>query len=156
MDNAKAGYSAFDTAINYVSFKDRTVKEIQDKLREKGYSSYDIEKAVEKLRYYGYLNDSNYALSYIRSNMNKKGMKRINMELLQKGIDRSTITDISEDVEIDEVSIIGQMIERRYGDIDFENEKEKRRIFNFFIRRGFCYENISKAMENNKKVMNFF
>lgn len=156
MDNAKAGYSAFDTAINYISFKDRTVKEIQDKLREKGYSSYDIEKAVEKLRYYGYLNDSNYALSYIRSNMNKKGMKRINMELLQKGIDRSTITDISEEVEIDEVSIIGQMIERRYGDIDFENEKEKRRIFNSFIRRGFCYENISKAMENNKKVMNFF
>lgn len=155
MGEAKVAHSAFDTAIHYITFKDRTVKEIQDKLREKGYSSHDIENAVEKLCYYGYLNDENYALAYIRSNANKKGMKRINMELLRKGIDHSVIMDASENMDVDEVFTIQQMIDRRYGDIDFHNEKEKRRIFNFFIRRGFSYENICKAMENSRKMMNF-
>lgn len=157
MGEAKVVHSAFDTAIHYIAFKDRTVKEIQDKLREKGYSSHDIEKAIEKLSYYGYLNDENYALAYIRSNVNKKGMKRINMELLRKGIDHSVIMDASEniDADIDEVCTIQQMMERRYGDADFRDEKEKRRIYSFFIRRGFSYENISKAMENNRKMMNF-
>lgn len=155
MGEVKVVHSAFDTAIHYITFKDRTVKEVQDKLREKGYSSHDIEKAIEKLGYYGYLNDENYALAYIRSNVDKKGMKRINMELLRKGIDHSVIADASENMDVDEVCTIQQMLDRRYGDIDFQDEKEKRRIYNFFIRRGFSYENISKAMENNRKMMNF-
>lgn len=155
MDERKAAYSAFDAAVRYITFKDRTVKEVQDKLREKGYSSHDIENVIEKLGYYGYLNDENYALAYIRSNVNKKGMKRINMELLRKGIDHSIIMDASENMDVDEVCTIQQMLERRYRDIDFGDEKEKRRIYGFFIRRGFSYDNISKAMENNRKMMNF-
>ena len=66
MNNSKVRYSAFDTALYYITFKDRTKKEISTKLKEKGYSDLDIEEAILKLKEYGYINEENYAFSYIK------------------------------------------------------------------------------------------
>ena len=42
-------YSAFDTAIYYLTFRDRSRKELCDKLAEKGYEEAEIAEADEKL-----------------------------------------------------------------------------------------------------------
>ena len=57
-------YSAFDTAIYYLTFRDRSRKELCDKLAEKGYEEAEIAEAVEKLMSYGYIDDERYASSY--------------------------------------------------------------------------------------------
>ena len=54
-------YSAFDTAIYYLTFRDRSRKELCDKLTEKGYEEAEIAEAVEKLMSYGYIDDERYA-----------------------------------------------------------------------------------------------
>lgn len=74
-------YSAFDTAIYYLTFRDRSRKELCDKLAEKGYEEAEIAEAVEKLMSYGYIDDERYASSYIRNQMRAKGRRRITMEL---------------------------------------------------------------------------
>ncbi len=150
MKKSKATYSAFDTAAYYITFKDRTEKEIKDKLKEKGYSSPDIEESIDKLKRYGYLNDENYTLSYIKSNINKKGARLISMELAQKGIAREIISEQFEDVDIDEVGIIEDVLFRRYRNLDISDEAQKRKVFGYFIRRGFKHESISKAIRNYK------
>lgn len=80
-------YSAFDTAIYYLTFRDRSRKELCDKLTEKGYEEAEIAEAVEKLMSYGYIDDERYASSYIRNQMRAKGRRRITMELSGKGVD---------------------------------------------------------------------
>ncbi len=151
MYESKARYSAFDTAVYYITFKDRTVKELRDKLIDKGYSHAEIEDSIKLLLEYGYLNDANYALSYIRSNSNNKGINRIRMELTRKGIDKSVISDAAEDVDFNETDTILDMMNRRYSCMDFSDEKAVRRMYGFFVRRGFKYENIMKAMNIFKK-----
>ena len=42
-------YSAFDTAIYYLTFRDRSRKELCDKLTEKGYEEAEIAEAVEMM-----------------------------------------------------------------------------------------------------------
>lgn len=151
MYESKARYSAFDTAVYYITFKDRTVKELCDKLADKGYSSEEIKESIELLCEYGYLNDTNYTLSYIKANSSKKGFNRIRMELVNKGIDRDVISEVSEEICFNEVDAITDMLNRRYSSMDFSDEKELRRMYGFFARRGFRYENIMKAVDNFKK-----
>lgn len=143
--------SAFDAAVAYITYKDRTVKELSGRLREKGYNDFEIEETVEKLCDYGYLNDERYARSYISYNADKKGLRRIKSELKQKGIDCTVMSELSEDMDIDEIYAIEQMLTRRYEGIDLEDERERRRLYAFFSRRGFAYENINKAVINHKK-----
>ena len=119
-------------------------------MKEKGYSSQDIEESIDKLKEYGYLNDENYTLSYIKSNINKKGARLISMELAQKGINKETISEQFEDVSIDEVGVIEDVLFRRYRNIDINDDTQKRRVYGYFIRRGFKQEAISKAIRNYK------
>ncbi len=147
MDNSKARCSAFDKAVNLLAFKDRTTQEIKQRLNEKGYSSEEVEEAVEKLSYYGYLNDQNYTISYIKDNTSKKGKKLIMNELAQKGIDKNTVDIACEEVEIDEVSTIEDLVKRRYETVDFSDEKIYRRVVGYFLRRGFSYDNVRRVLK---------
>ena len=151
MNKSKATYSAFDAAAYYITYKDRTEKEVYDKLREKGYSSQDIEESIHKLKMYGYLSDENYTLSYIKSNINKKGVRRISMELAQKGVHRDIISGQLDEITVDEVGTIEDILYKRYRNIDFSDETQKRRAYGYFMRRGFKQDSISKAITNYKK-----
>ncbi|MBQ7706272.1 MAG: regulatory protein RecX [Lachnospiraceae bacterium] len=102
MNNSKAKYTAFDTAVYLLTYKNRTVKEIEDKLKSKGYSETEIDKAVKKLKEYSFVDDENYTLLYIKSNLDKKGEKLIRRELEQKGIERELIRTKIDELEISE------------------------------------------------------
>ncbi len=146
MNNSKARCSAFDKAINLLTFKDRTTKEIIQKLEEKGYSSEEIEETVVKLSYYGYLNDQNYTVSFIKDNTSKKGKKLIISELAQKGIDKSMVNEIYDNIDVDEVSVIEDIVSRRYNTVDFNDDKTYKRIVGYFLRRGFSYDSIKRVL----------
>ncbi|MBQ8166864.1 MAG: regulatory protein RecX [Lachnospiraceae bacterium] len=148
MDKSKARCSAFDKAVNLLAFKDRTTQEIIQKLKEKGYSDDDIEETVDKLSYYGYLNDQNYTISYIKDNASKKGKKLITNELSKKGVDKSVIDFACEEVEIDELSSIDYIISHRFSDANFKDEKTYRRIVNYFFRSVFTYYNIKLSIKS--------
>ncbi|MBE5943556.1 MAG: regulatory protein RecX [Lachnospiraceae bacterium] len=149
--SSKAIYSAFDTALYYITFKDRTIKEIQGKLKDKGYSDSEIDDATSKLIEYGYINEDNYAFSYIKSNINNKGIKRIKQELLSKGLDKTTIIEQSSMFDICEDDIIINILEKRYPHLDYSKEKEMRKVYSFFVRRGFRYDSISSALSKYRK-----
>ncbi|MBQ3022235.1 MAG: regulatory protein RecX [Clostridia bacterium] len=141
--------SSRDYALYLIEFRDRTEKELREKLTAKGYTEEQIEDTVEFLKNYGYIDDKRYALHFISDaiNLKKWGKIRIRTELLRKGIDRETVEFSLEDafskIEDDRVFSI---MEKRFSDSDFGNMKERTRIFNFFMRRGFTPDEIKGAM----------
>ncbi|MBP3622211.1 MAG: regulatory protein RecX [Lachnospiraceae bacterium] len=151
MNNSKVRYSAFDTALYYITFKDRTKKEISTKLKEKGYSDLDIEEAILKLKEYGYINEENYAFSYIKSNITKKGSKLISMELMNKGVSNEIIREQLLEFEEREEDVIGNILESRYAETDFSDERALRRVYSYFARKGFRYDSISNALSFYRK-----
>lgn len=155
MGYSKARYSAFDTGLYYITFKDRTLKEIRTKLKEKGYSDSEIDEAVLKLQEYGYINEENYAFSYIKSNISKKGTRRIARELSGKGLDKDIITAQLDMFDNSEEDVICNMLNSRFSTVDFEDDRQVRRIYSFFARRGFSYGSISNALSKYRKNTNF-
>ncbi len=157
MNNSKAYYSAFDTAVYLLNFKNRTRKELTDKLKSKGYSDSEIDDTMDKLTAYNYVNDGNYTLSYIKSNMNKKGKKLICIELMEKGIDKAVIDENFETISEDygEEDKIEAIYNKRFSEADLYDAKTRNRIFSYFVRRGFSFDKISKIVTKYKKINEF-
>ena len=145
-----------DYVLRLVAFRDRTEKEIIEKLREKNYGENEIEDEINFLKNYGYINDLRFAEHFTHDaiNLKKWGKIRIRMELVKKGIDRDVADNVIENAfsEIDEDRVLLQM-QSRFKNSDFSNMKERTRIFNFFIRRGFSAEEIKGAMN---KMSSFY
>ena len=138
-----------DYALKLIEFKDRTEKEIRQKLHEKGYDENSIEDEIEFLKNYGYINDSRYAEHFTHDaiNIKKWGKGRIRAELLRKGVDREIIDSVIEESfeEVDDDRVFSLM-KTRFANSDFSNIKERTRIFNFYMRRGFSPDEIKGAM----------
>ncbi|MBQ9232934.1 MAG: regulatory protein RecX [Lachnospiraceae bacterium] len=153
MNDSKASYSAFDTAVYLLTFKSRTSKELTDKLKNKGYSDCEIDKAMNKLLEYNFVNDDSYTLSYIKSNIDKKGKKLILRELSEKGIDKSIIEETMEELSILEIEEekIDIIFKKRFSDSDLNDIRVRNRVQSYFLRRGFSYEKISKIVKKYRE-----
>ena len=138
-----------DYALYLIEFKDRTEKELRDKFKEKGYDENDTEDEIEFLKNYGYIDDKRYAEHFTHDaiNIKKWGKMRIRTELLRKGVDRETVDNTIEDAffEVEDDLVLTQM-QTRFKNSDFSNIKERTRVFNFFMRRGFSPDEIKGAM----------
>lgn len=89
--------TALDAALGYLSRRLLTRFEMVQRLGQKGFSTEEIEKALERLTEWGYLNDREYALSYCRSKQSSYSKKRIQVELKHKGIEEELILEVLEE-----------------------------------------------------------
>lgn len=84
---------AFQSAVTYLSYKIRSEKEIIHYLTEKEWEEAVVDEVIHKLREYKYINDEEYAMAFVRTQMNvaKKGPDVIHRELVEKGIEETSI-----------------------------------------------------------------
>ncbi|MBE7055476.1 MAG: regulatory protein RecX [Ruminococcaceae bacterium] len=132
-----------------IEFRDRTEKELRGKLLEKGYDENIIEDEIAFLKDYGYINDARYAQRFVSDavNLKKWGKIRIRTELLRKGVQGEIVDNAIEDAFCEESDDrLFDMMQKRFKDSDFGNIKERNRIFNFYMRRGFTPDEIKGAM----------
>ena len=83
--------TAFDKALTHLFASLKTERQISEFLARKGYLPAVIEYVLEKLRSYNFLNDTQYAETYVQNVAKRKGGKLIKMELRAKGIDEESI-----------------------------------------------------------------
>jgi regulatory protein len=95
MDKRKA----FDQAARYLSLQARCETQVWKYLQGKGYNDEEIREAMVSLREYGYVNDYTYVQAYYRQAAAKsKGRRRIETELLNKGVSRQVVTGAIEEL----------------------------------------------------------
>ena len=152
--------ASLEKGIFLISLKDRTKKEVRLKLEEKFWNKNAVLKAIEKLEEFGYLNDLNYAISYIESKT--YGKNRISYNLFQKGIDRSTIEkayltlDEEKEENIDDVKL-EKLIDKNSRKINISNSrdekklKEEQKLIQYLARQGFSLDKIFKKLKEYKE-----
>ena len=152
--------ASLEKGIFLISLKDRTKKEVRLKLEEKFWNRNAVLKAIEKLEEFGYLNDLNYAISYIESKT--YGKNRISYNLFQKGIDRSTVEkayltlDEEKEENIDDVKL-EKLIDKNSRKINSSNSrdekklKEEQKLIQYLARQGFSLDKIFKKLKEYKE-----
>lgn len=131
-------------AMHLLEKMDRTRADLRRKLEMSGYPSQAVDAAIEYVESFHYIDDSRYAAMYIENQKSKKGRARLKMELLQKGVHPDIIGQALEEAEeqMDARAVIRQMLEKKRRGEGPMDEKEKQRLYGFFMRKGFSSSDI--------------
>lgn len=121
-------------------------RDLEKKLREKGASADEARYAAEWLESIGALDDAQYAAALVRHYSGKGyGRRRIQEKLYEKGVPRELWEDALDEMPENDGQIDDFLTGKLRGRAP--DEKEKRRLTNALMRRGFPWSDIKAAWE---------
>lgn len=128
---------------------DRTESQLRNKLRQGFYGEDLIDDAIAYVKKYHYIDDNRYAQTYVRYQKERKSKRQIKIDLMQKGVDREIIEQaIEAEYEPEsEQELILKWIEKRKYKIGESDIKEKQKMYQFLMRKGFRSEDILHVLE---------
>jgi regulatory protein len=146
---------AKNIAVNYLSYRKRSAKEIRDHLIRKGIDRESSEKVVRDLQSAGILDDREFARSFIKDRLLRKpaGLALLRRQLTAKGIASETAEEILEELvspQLQQKAAMElvrrrlQLARRSLSGLD--EDKRKKRLIDFLLRRGFSYEITMKTI----------
>lgn len=127
---------------------DRTEAGLRRKLQENHYPEEVIDAAVDYLKSFGYIDDFRYASAYIRCHQSEKSRLQLEMLLQKRGVPSNVIEQALEEEYTDnEEQLIQKLLIKKHYDPEQMDQKEKYKIFQYILRRGFSGAQIKKQME---------
>lgn len=138
-------FKAKEKALRLLDRRAHSKAEIIRKVSE-NYPKEVAVKVAERLEEIGLINDESFARIYFKelSEVKKFGINRIKTELYKRGIAKEIIEVLSEELS-DNEPYKKVLLEIKRRPFDFSSEKEKRRVFNKFLRNGYSYDDIKTA-----------
>lgn len=147
--STEAETQAKNIAINYLSYRQRSAKEIIDHLIKKGFERACAEDVTRQLQSARMVNDLEFARLFVRDRLKRKptGQALLRMQLLAKGITSSMADMVLAELispQSQQASAL-QAAKRKiqlthYSKKSIDEEKRKKRLLDFLLRRGFSYE----------------
>jgi regulatory protein len=142
---------ARNTAYRLLTYRARSRKELEEKLKDREFSDAVIEEVVAGLTRLGYINDREFARQWAAGRIRLRGFgrRRIEQELRNKGISRDVIREtlcaVFEDSP--EADIAQQEAEKKLRSLArFAPEVRRRRLAGHLERRGFPSETIYNVL----------
>ena len=133
-------------ALNYISYRPRSKKEVYISLLKKGFHQDDIDKVLQELVAKGYLDDESFAQTYARFLIKIKRLGRIAVK------NRFFVHDIDQDVLnpiLDKLYekyppdlLISEIIKKKKYPKDYDLICDEK-LINHLIRKGFSWNEIS-------------
>lgn len=139
---------AKEKAFRKLDYRSCTKKEIYDKLKD-DYSEDIIQRVLNMLEKYGYINDEDYASRYISDCLKLKGWgkKKIFYNLKFKGIPDEISERAYNNIDFDPAEKAASLLEKKFGSESFDNMDIKKKAYNYLMQRGYEYEEITTAVE---------
>ncbi len=136
-------------ALDFLSFKQRTEKEVKDYLYKHEIEAAIIPQVLENLKADRWINDKQFVISIAEQNLSSgdKGAFVIKQKLIQKGISTATIDGVLGDYDFTEVAErVAQKLLRKYeGKLAFKALKDK--LSQSLTNKGFSYQEAKIAVE---------
>lgn len=133
---------AMDKALTHMSASPKTRRQIGDFLTGKGYVDAVVGYVLERLEYYGYVNDADYCKTYINS-VSGKSKRVIEIELLKRGVDKSTVDEALSDYSDDDDEIFNLLKKYLRG-----KEPTKDNVYKgcrYLVSKGYEYDAVKRA-----------
>jgi Uncharacterized protein conserved in bacteria len=135
-------------ALDLISRRLRSEREIRDYAFRKQWSKDSIEKVVERLYEHGYLDDEKFARAFVRSRavLKSNSKKQLQLALRKKGV-KSEVIDmaISDSTEYSEKEALEKLIAKKAAHYD-----DERKLIAYLARQGFKYDDIKSALSENE------
>ena len=150
---------AYNLAINYLTRRMRSEKEIVDYLDQKEVDESVINEVIHRLTAQHYLNDQEYAVAFVRTQANTtdKGPNVIKMDLKEKGIEEAVLLKALEEFPLEQQVEKAMKITVKFYQKNAKDslKVQKQKLEQLLLRKGYSYEVINIAVieaEVPKKV----
>ena len=142
---------AQNTAYRYLTYRGRSCKEVEKKLKGKKFEAIVIHNVIDHLSRLGYINDCAFAAqwAYGRIKFQGIGRRRIVRELNQKGVDKNTIETIIDKTitHEDEYKAAQKAVEKKLSGMkNVAPEVRRRRLAGYLDRKGYSYDIIREML----------
>ena len=134
-----------------------TEKQLRDKLCRKEFEPAEIDATISKCKKYKYIDDFNYAKSFVRTRdmFNPRGKRILRLELLKRGVADDVVARAFEDEEIsnrDELNMARQLAKKKYLQYaKLDRRVAWRRLYGQLARRGFDLNIIKEVLDEQFK-----
>ncbi len=141
--------ACFDKALTYISSSVKTEKQIKDKLLRLGYLDEIIEKTLEKLRDYDYVDDGDYAMRYTATYKGVKGKKLIKLELRKKGVLEKDVDSALNQIESQQDAC--NRLADKYLKSKEKDQKNLLKCYKYLLSKGFDYDEAKSSIDRYKE-----
>lgn len=125
-------------ALNLLKVRDHSKKELIQKLMRAGFPKSVIDRTMEYIDSYHYIDDERFAYNYVAYRGKMKSRKELRYELATKGIDLDRLNHSAEYMDdLDDQTTIRMILEKKWGTDITVDLKEKDRMTRYLFRRGF-------------------
>lgn len=137
---------AWSKALSFITYRQRSKKETKEYLLQKNFSVEVVEEVVEKLSFYGFLNDEIFVQEWAEYSLKRgRGLQRIKQELWEKGIEKDIIENVldnSEEFTFEKEYERASQVIKKYLPEDYSKNDRNliRKSINHLKRRGFSHE----------------
>lgn len=138
----------FNSAVRFLGYRPRSESEIRQRLAKHGFENPVIDKTIEKLKDYRYVDDNEFARYWVenRESFSPRGRRLAKMELKRKGLEADIIENAVS--AIDEKESAYRAAQKRAGRLAALDYIDFRlRMVQFLGRRGFNYGIIKEITE---------
>jgi len=143
--------SAYNRALDYLSYRPRSRAEIDTYLKKRGVlSEGQIEVIIERLERAGLLDDKAFAEFWVenRERFRPRGLRALRYELRSKGLGDEIIEQALASVDVSESAYRSASKKARQWE-NLDQQTFHRKMVEYLARRGFQYEVAREAAERH-------
>jgi len=134
-----------ESAAGMIGRRALSKKELTDRLVKKGAEKEEAREAANWLEEIGAVDDANYAGVIVRHYGSRGyGAGRVKEELRRRGVDRSLWEDALVELPEGREAITAYL--RKHSHSDLSDPKERKRVTDALMRRGFAWSDIRSAL----------
>lgn len=148
----------YHTPLNYalwlLSRRDRSVGEIQNKMREKKFEKSEIEETIKHLKKLNFLDDVKFTKHYIQNQISIKplGKYQLKQKLKRKFVSDEIIEKALDNSSMDEEELI-KIALKRWLRVNSSKDNKYEKVSRHLISRGFDWEVVKNVIEKNKSEL---
>lgn len=137
-------------ALRLLSYRGRSVRELEERLRRKGFPEYVVSFTIRHLKHTGLIDDKALAEALKREAMTTKFLSQYGARrfMLARGISREIVDSIFSPDEKEDIKNANRLVDKKLRIIENPpTEKIKRRLHNLLFRKGYSLETIESVLK---------
>ncbi|KKQ29784.1 MAG: Regulatory protein RecX [Candidatus Levybacteria bacterium GW2011_GWA2_37_36] len=139
----------YNKALEFLSYRPRSEKEVRDKLKTKKVELEVIDRIISKLKEKKFINDEEFTKGWTESRLRFKprSVRLIKLELKQKGIDPETINNLQLTIDND-LESARKLVEKKIGRLEGLPKQEiYQKLGRYLASKGFDWDTIKKSID---------
>ncbi|MBP9827321.1 RecX family transcriptional regulator [Candidatus Saccharibacteria bacterium] len=134
---------AYTAALHYLSFRVRTIREVKDRLLQKGFADH-VDLVIDRLVSEKYLNDSDFAERWVAMRIAQyKAPAIIRQELYRKGIESQTIDQAMLQYNDELIDTAIYEIAKKKSQ---QSTVSRQKLMAFIAGKGFGYDAVRRVL----------